>query len=221
MAETVDPEIEYYRSVEDLFAALRGVPHILSPKDFQLLRTWWRDEVPLSAVRTGITEVFARRRESEEDSPVVSLSYCKHAVKTHARRMAEMQVGAPSDGPAPPDPTASLHLLAEKLADASEKQLSTRPRVATAIDSIRKQVLDATDLPPHLVDEHLYSLESALLANCLSALDETEKERLEEDARGQSESAATEPDARERTFRALRDRTLRALLALPRLEIDA
>ena len=53
-----DPELAYYRSVEDLFATLRGTPHTLSPRDFQLLRGWWRDEVPLAAVVTGLTEVF-------------------------------------------------------------------------------------------------------------------------------------------------------------------
>ena len=53
-------ELEYYRAVEDLFATLRGVPHIISPKDFQLLREWWRDEVPLSAVRAGIRWVALR-----------------------------------------------------------------------------------------------------------------------------------------------------------------
>ncbi len=220
MIETDDPEIEYYRTVEDLFAALRGVPHILSPKDFQLLRTWWRDEIPLSAVRTGITEVFARRRESEEGNPVVSLSYCRHAVKTHAKRVAEMQVGAPSDGPSTPDPTASLQLLGEKLSQVSGSQSSARPRVAAAIDVIHQQVLSASDLPPHLVDEHLYSLESALLANCLAALEDPEKENLEEDAQSRAEASTTDPEARERSFRALRDRGLRKLLDLPRLEID-
>ena len=40
---TSEDELRYYRTVEDLFATLRGVPHVLSPRDFQLLRTWWRD----------------------------------------------------------------------------------------------------------------------------------------------------------------------------------
>ncbi|MEJ2582841.1 MAG: hypothetical protein P8127_14590 [Acidobacteriota bacterium] len=86
-------EIAYYREIEDYFATLRGVPHVLSPKDFQLLREWWRDEIPLPAVRAALAEVFARRRDRGEPDPVVSLSYCRHAVKAHARRAAEMHVG--------------------------------------------------------------------------------------------------------------------------------
>ena len=80
-----EEELRYYRSVEDFFAWVRGVPHTLSPRDFQLLRSWWRDQVPLAAVLAGITEVISRRREDGDGDPVVSLSYCRHAVRRHAR----------------------------------------------------------------------------------------------------------------------------------------
>ena len=29
------PELAYYSAIEDLFATLRGVPHIISPNEFQ------------------------------------------------------------------------------------------------------------------------------------------------------------------------------------------
>ncbi len=119
MTDDESLELEYYRAVEDLFATLRGVPHVISPKDFQLLREWWRDEVPLAAVRAGITEVFARRRERGELDPVVSLSYCRHAVRKHAQRLAEMLVGASDDGASPPpDPKPDLEALATDLRDS-------------------------------------------------------------------------------------------------------
>ena len=220
MAENDEPEIEYYRTIEDLFAALRGVPHILSPKDFELMRGWWRDEIPLSAVRTGITEVFARRSERDDPSPLVSLSYCRHAVQTHAKRIAAMQVGAATDTPPTLDADAALRSLAQRLGDASKKQQSSRPRVAAAIDRLAAEVLSATELPPHLVEEHLYALETTLLANCLVALDDEERAGLEERARQEAAASTADDEARERSFRALRDRSLRTLLELPRLEID-
>jgi len=129
MATDDDLEIAYYRTVEDLFATLRGVPHILSPKDFHLLRQWWRDEVPLAAVRAGITEVFAKRRERGEPDPVVSLSYCRHAVKTHARRIAEMHVGASDEGVRQPefDAEDALRSLESELNAAAESQRDPRP----------------------------------------------------------------------------------------------
>ena len=216
-----EKELEYYRAVEDLFATLRGVPHVISPKDFQLLREWWRDEVPLAAVRAGITEVFARRRERGEPDPVVSLSYCRHAARKHAHRMAEMQVGAPEVATSsPPDAKPALEALAAGLNAVAARSRSVKPRIAAIIESIATAVETASELPVSALEEHLFALESALLANCLEALDEPSRRSLEKRARREAESTAATPEARDRTFRALRDRLLRSDLELPRLELD-
>jgi len=214
-------ELAYYSAVEDLFAALRGVPHIISSKDFQLLREWWRDEIPLSAVRAGITEVFARHRERGETDPVVSLSYCRHAVRRHARRAAELQVGASGDGAASSlDPRAGIDALAKDLSAAGARLRSEKPRVAKALAGIAATVETASELPVAVLEEHLFALESALLAACLDALDERERQSIERRARDEAEATAATPEARERAFRALRDRLLRSELGLPRLEIE-
>lgn len=221
MAPEDEQELEYYRAVEDLFATLRGVPHTISPKDFQLLREWWRDDVPLAAVRAGITEVFARRRERGELDPVVSLSYCRHAVRKHAQRMAEMQVGATEDDTSPPpDPKPDLEALAADLNAVAARLRMEKPRIAAVIESIATAVETASELPVSVLEEHLFALESALLANCLEALDEPSRQALENRAQNEAESTAATPEARDRTFRALRDRLLRSDLELPRLELD-
>ncbi len=222
MATDDDLELEYYRTVEDLFAALRGVPHTLSPKDFHLLRQWWRDEIPLAAVRTGITEVFAKRRDRGEPDPVVSLSYCRHAVRAHARRIAEMQVGAADPDARQPEINieAALQSLEANLKTAAERQQLTRPRVAEAIKGIAATVEAAHELPPAALEEHLFALESAFLATCLASLGYDERDALEERARADAGASATTPEARDRAFLAFRDRLLRDLLMLPRLELD-
>ncbi len=213
-------ELDYYRAVEDLFAALRGVPHILSPKDFQLLRSWWRDQIPMSAVRTGVTEVFARRLERGEAEPVVSLSYCRHAVAEHAQRLAEMRVGATA--PSHTDAVSaseSIRRLAGRLATAANSARASRPRAAAVIDRIRLEVEAASAVDTAFVEEHLFALESTLLVDCFDALEDDDRRRLEDRARADAEAMAVTPEARDRTFRALRDRLLRTLLDLPRLEI--
>ena len=222
MATDDDLELEYYRTVEDLFATLRGVPHTLSPKDFHLLRQWWRDEIPLAAVRAGITEVFAKRRDRGEPDPVVSLSYCRHAVQAHARRIAEMQVGAADLAASQPDldTEAALESLEANLYTAAKRQQLTRPRVAEAIKGIAATVEAAHELPPAALEEHLFALESALLATCLATLGADDRDELEERARADAVASAATPEARDRTFLAFRDRLLRDLLALPRLELD-
>jgi hypothetical protein len=222
MATDDDLEIAYYRTVEDLFAALRGVPHTLSPKDFHLLRQWWRDEIPLAAIRTGITEVFAKRRDRGEPDPVVSLSYCHHAVRAHARHIAEMQVGAADPDAQQPEINveAALQSLEANLNTAGERQQLTRPRVAEAIKSIAVTVEAAHELPPAALEEHLFALESALLATCLVSLGNDDRDELEERARADAAASAATLEARDRTFLAFRDRLLRELLALPRLDLD-
>ena len=60
---------------------------------------WWRDEIPLAAVAAGLTEVFSRNRDREDGDPVVSLSYCRHAVKRNAKRLAEMHIGQAAADP--------------------------------------------------------------------------------------------------------------------------
>jgi hypothetical protein len=213
-------ELAYYRSIEDLFATLRGVPHVLSPRDFQLMRAWWRDDVPLQAVATGVTEVFARRRERGDDEPVVSLGYCRHAVRSHARRLAEMRVGEQRE--ARPETGAgvaeSLENLTSKLTEAADRTRSARPAVAAVLERFVPQVQNSATLPVRDLEEHLFALESALLGACLGALDE--KTIIDIERRTRAEVAAATPEAEERAFRALRDRLLRDLLGLPRLELE-
>lgn len=213
-------EIAYYRAVEDRFAALRGVPHTLSPKDFQLLRSWWQEAVPLAAVTAGMTEVFARRRERGETDAVVSLSYCRHAVKSHARRLAEMHVGG-GDGEFDPDANRDdLARLSATVADAARRHTDDRPAVAAILSQIAKQLDAAEDrLPPALLDEHLYGLESAMLAGCWDALGTAERESIEARIASVASSSAGTDEARLRAERALRDREIRVLLDLPRMEL--
>jgi hypothetical protein len=213
-------ELAYYRAIEDLFATLRGVPHLLSPKDFQLMRTWWRDDVPLEAVATGVTEVFARRRERGDAEPVVSLSYCRHAVRSHARRLAEMRVGELHEERPEmrAELTESLRRLTQTLSETADGARKERPTVAAVVERFVPQVEKAAALPLRDLEEHLFALESALLGACLGALDE--KTRTDIEGRARAEVAAATPEAEERAFRALRDRLLRDLLGLPRLELE-
>ena len=217
-----EKELDYYREVEDLFATLRGVPHMLSPKDFHLLREWWRNEVPLMAVRAGITEVLARKQERGDSEPVVSLSYCRHAVDAHARRLAEMRVGAQDEDAAASsvEAAAAMRALAGRLTEAANRQRSKRSVIAGIMDGIAREIESTAGLPVDRLEQHLFALETALLTNCRKALDESSLNEIEEQARQRAAATAATPDAGERTFRALRDKMLRELLALPRLELE-
>jgi hypothetical protein len=133
-----------------------------------------------------------------------------------------MHVGASDeDGRQPElDTENALRSLESELNAAAESQRNPRPRVADAIEGIAAPVGAARELPLAGLEEHLFALESALLATCLASLSKDECDELEDRARADAVASATTPEARDRTFRAFRDRLLRELLALPRLELD-
>jgi hypothetical protein len=210
-------EIEYYRAIEDRFAALRGVPHTLSPKDFQLMRRWWNERVPLAAVTSALTEVFARRQERGESDAVVSLTYCRHAVASHARRLSDARVGQLTG--ATTDPTSrteALERLAGEMREVASRR-ADRPAVVAAIERTAQLVEAATDMDEAALDEHLFSLEALLLEACWNGLDDDERSRIDEVAN--AAAASTTETGRDRARRAARDRELRRRLDLPRLEV--
>ncbi len=216
-----DAEIEYYRSVEDFFASLRGVPHTLSPKDFELLRKWWRDRVPLAAVRAGIAEVFARRRDRGDADDVVSLRYCRHGVSRHAKRIAEMRVGELQGGTEADarEGEEPLHTISSELQRIADGCRQINRRLAEILTSVAAAVEDAAELSPAAAGEHLFALEASLLARCFDVLEPGRREQLEDRARALAEPAGATEEARQRAYRAHRDRLLREMLGLPRLEL--
>lgn len=214
-------ELDFYRQVEELFASFRGVPHLLSPRDFQLLRRWWAEEVPLEAVRGGLAEVSARRHEKGETDPVVSLSYCRHAVERHARRLAEMRVGSAPEPdehddrrPAAPAVNALAGLLDRRAAGLAGRM----PQVAEAVAATASEVRGVAGLPSVPLEERLFDLDAALLSACWRALPVRLRDEIDGRA-GEAARATATGDGIDRAHRAIRDRELRRLLELPRLEL--
>lgn len=215
------PEIAFYRAVEDLFARLRGVPHTLSPKDFQLLRSWWREGVPLAAVVSGVTEVFARHAERGNEDPVVSLSYCRHAVRRDAKRLAEMRAG--SDQPSPDDfenLARDLDRLDRELAAAAARLEKMQPGLSREIELTRRQLEQGRPSSETGAETFLFALETTLLRACFQALDPGVREEIEAAARRAVDPSIEDREDRLRILHAHRDRELRRRFGIPRLELS-
>ncbi len=213
-----DPEIEFLRTVEDLFATLRGVPHLLSPKDMQLARTWWKDDVPLAAVTAGVTEVIEKRRATDDGDPVVSLSYCRHAVRRHSKRLNEQQVGLQSGTADPRDTDRLINALVADLRHAAGQANS--PETGDAIEAFAIQVEALIGTDPDLVDEQLFALETGLLEACRRTLPPATLAEIERSTDSKTGASEISSDALRRSHRAVLDRKIRTLLDLPRLEIQ-
>ncbi len=204
--------------VEDLFATLRGVPHLLSPKDVQLARDWWKDGVPLPAVTAGVTEVMEKRRQADDGDPIVSLSYCRHAVRRHAKRLKEQQVGARSGSEDPRDTDQLIGALTADLRQAADH--ARFPEAAATIEKFAVQVDALVGTAPALVDEQLFALETALLEACRRTLPQETLAEIERSAEAKTAASGATGDALKRSRRAMIDRKIRHLLDLPRLELQ-
>jgi len=216
-------EVSYYRAVEDLFAKLRGVPHLLSSKDFQILRGWWRDAVPLEAVTAGVTEIMTRKRLEDESDPVVSLGYCRHAVLRHAKRLAAARVGESAQGEPEPDrehQKKMVDAIVQRLHAAADRHDELSPGVSAAIRDAARLAEAASTLSPGAADEHLYNVEAQLLADCLAAILPDQREELLQSAQREALASGATGAAAKRAAAAFRDRQLRQILDLPRLELS-
>jgi hypothetical protein len=152
--------VGYYKTIEDLFVRLRGAPFIVSPKDYGLMRQWWDQGVPLAAVLAGVSEVFERRRERGED-PVSSLTYCRHAVAKHARRLAATVMEAHQVHPV--DVPLGLQRSAAEVRGVA-RQWSGEPAVAEALEAVATAIDSLpTEAAPAAIDETLGRLEQAAL----------------------------------------------------------
>ena len=214
-----DDEVAYYRAVEDHFAALRGNPFLFSPKDFALLRGWWRDGVPLAAVLAGIGEAWELRREREED-PISSLGYCRHAVKRHAKRLAAAHVG--EAGPATGvDASSSLAFIATEIL-AVARRWGILPSVEAILNDLARAVATLpSDCGPAALDQTLADLEFTSLDALYAALPPEFRSQIERDVDSDIGDLQVEGDVRDRTRRALSIKAVRSLVGLPRLELGA
>jgi hypothetical protein len=210
-------ELAYYRAVEDHFARLRGTPFLFSPKDFGLLRGWWSEAVPLAAVIAGIGEVMARRADRGED-PVSSLSYCRHAVARHARRLAAAAVGTEGTAPAFDVPAALADYAAAVRGAAA--RWSAEPRAAEALTALAAAVETLPpDAPPAALEATATTLEATALDAAAAALSAERHRSLEGELQEALTAAGGTGELAATARRAIAVKVLRGMFGVPRLEL--
>jgi hypothetical protein len=71
-------EDEYFAQIERQFGVRRGGPLMLSPRDWQRIEGWQREEIPLEVVLRGINRAFDHFEASAgKTRRINSLSYCE------------------------------------------------------------------------------------------------------------------------------------------------
>jgi hypothetical protein len=217
---SADPELDFLRQVEDLFAASRGLPHVLSPKDVQLIRSWFADSVPLAAVAAGVTEAIEKKREAEDGDVVVSLSYCRHAVRKHAKRMAAAAVGSGEpEVSRHRNHSPAVHHLCDHLGRLAGELRSSHPETAEILVDVSGRLGAAADADRDTIDGLVFALESEMLRRCRESLSDAEQRAIDEKVRQLLQRSATPESSWARVGKAHRDRLVREALRLPRLEL--
>ncbi|MFN2386556.1 MAG: hypothetical protein ABR576_09780 [Thermoanaerobaculia bacterium] len=219
MSET-EADREYYAAGEAAFIRRRGTPFLLSPRDFALLKQWRALGVPIEAVEAGIDDAFSRREERAATGRVNSLSYCHDAVLVAWERRAETSVGkgAERHGSAL-DVAGIVRSLSERLAVVAR----SRPDLAAPVDSARRSLdrLAGRGRTEEETEASLARLDRRLANSLLDALSATERDGIRDRVSVLLTPARDrmDPEAAEKTSRALTRRLLREKLSLPRLTL--
>jgi hypothetical protein len=227
-------EEAYFQAIERRFAQLRGTPLLLSPKDWTLVGTWHREGIPLRVVLEALESVFHARREGGGDRPrpVLSLSYCRHAVEEAFREWRESRLGAPSGAPADDGGGGAraeeaarclsgwagelrgLHPVGDARGEALEE-------AARQLEDLARELQSAT--PPTLAaaEERLEAVEDRMLDRLLALLDGDARRALERSVREELEPLRSRLTAHafDSTFRGHLRGLLREREQLPRLTL--
>ena len=210
-----DPEMSYLRSVEDSLAEIREVVHQLTQKEIHLARRWWREGVPLEAVRSGILDVVTKRRAENQDT-AVSLSYCRHAVRKHAKLLVEMRTGTQENWIGEEEEIRSrVGTLIGLLKTRSELLSDTKPAVAACL---RECIEKLKIIREGHGSDLLFDLENNLLADCFRASSREEQQHILEQANAKALESGAMGAALERSRKVFRDKIIREMYELPVFE---
>ena len=224
---------EYFSRIEEHFGRLRGGPLLLSPREWELVRSWWEKGIPLEVVLRGIRRAFDKFEERKLPGKIGSLFYCEHEVLATFREYREALVGgrkkkikrkeAPFSYPALKE---SLSKARDTLLKLSQKQGKGELRrqlidIASRVDEI--SLLISSENPPSWeeLDERLSLLDSELTEAFFSHIPEEEFAFVSSRVRKElaSYQDKMDPTTYEETLRRLTLRELRNHYRLPRLDL--
>ncbi len=215
----------YYEEVESYFVARRGSPLFIAPSEWDLVRRWEQQGIPLAVVKEGIDRVFGRPKTLLKPR---RLGYCRQTVEAAFRRLRESSLGRRTGGTAQDDSSASAHLteVTSRLKDLAaawsetESELSLLfERTAVAVHSLSKRAEEA----PDEVERELTALDGKLVVESEAVLGDAVREALRREAESSLESYRERMP--ERIYRAALEsgyrRRLRRKLGLPTLSLYA
>jgi hypothetical protein len=208
-----DPELDaFVEAIEAAFRTRRGKEHVLSPRDFALVRGFHEAGVSLATVLVAIDAAF------EHDPATASLAACR-------RRIEEL--AAPIPGRTARDAErASLPEVAERL-DALRERLLELPGRAAALplaELTELADLVAVSARPNwdYLRERLRRIDALVGTAALEALgpDDAQELRVEVERAAERQRGRVDPRALQEVQERLFRQRARERLRLPRVGLD-
>ena len=232
MGPAWEEEKQYFRSVEERFCALRGASMLISPKDWALIDSWWKEEVPLSLILEALEEVFASKvRRGELPESIGSLAYARNEVQRRFRLhrdLVALRRGAGETDRLRQEIRLHLGRLSRHLTrvvgairDQGQESLAQALAVGAAEIRQLRRSAGKPDWNPGCTEESLRKIELEVLDLARQALGESERKDLE-DRVGELLSRhgrTMKEDARRSAVVAFEEDLLRRRWQIPRISL--
>ena len=204
----------FVEAIEATLRTRRGKEHVLSPRDFALVRGWHEAGVPLATVLVAIDAAF------ERDPATASLAACRRRVEDLAAGTARATGGLPRE-----TERTSLPEVAERLAELRARLLELPGRAAALPLADLAEVSDLVAVASRpnwdYLRERLRRIDELVAAAAVEALAAPEAAALRAEAGRAAERHRGKVDEKalaEAAERLLRQRA-RETLRLPRVSI--
>jgi hypothetical protein len=176
----LDPEAEYYQTIEEFFVSRRGDPLLLSSADWTLVHAWRTAGLPLRVVLRGIADALDSHAHSwGRDRKVGSLRYCAAEVDVARERWQRaLDLGR--------DELSDVTLALQGFADALERATGLGARASEVASETARELRQRGLVPGQA--RHLEPWLAAQEAALMTALEQ-------EDGEGARARLAAEVDA--------------------------
>jgi len=210
-----DPGLEAFaEAVEAVLRQHRGTDHVLSPRDFALLRGWYEAGVPLATVLVAIDLAF------QADPNLSGLGLLR-------RRMEELAASGPRPSGTPRETErTSLSEVAERLSALRERLLELPGRVAASPLAELAEVADLVAVASRpnwdYLRKRLRHVDELVSTAAVDALSKVEAEELQREVERAAERHRERvgPRALEEALLRLVRQRAREKLRLPRVSVD-
>lgn len=164
-------EVSYLEAVEQHFRAARGTGSFyLSPRDWAVVESWEKADIPLVAVLRGIDATFEKRRRRQGPGKletINSIAYCAQAIAQEAQAIINASSRVMSKETKPPFPIEEVRSFVTR--NIRALQNAGHEEIAESLESLD---LDALFVELGQLEQRLTEIEEKMVAQVRASASE-------------------------------------------------